>query len=111
MPWYTYEIGPIDLGWENLKTVRETSTFLLEKGLAAGRKNDIDPSELQAFLKSWQSAKDAASEKGWEGDFRHEPVVMWIPNDTEFNYGFVFKQDNNGTTYVISPIEMSWLDD
>ena len=109
MTWHTYEVPPIDIGWENLKTVRETAAALLERSVGSMRKNDIDDSVLQGFLRSWESAKDAASQKGWDGDFRLEPVVMWIPNDTEFNYGFAFKQDNNGTTYVISPVEMPWL--
>ena len=110
MTWYTYEIPPIDHGWDNLKTVRETAAALLERSGSTIRKNDVDDSDFQSFLRSWESAKDAASVKGWDGDFRHEPVVMWIPNDTEFNYGFAFKQDNNGTTYIISPVEMPWLE-
>lgn len=110
MTWHIYEIAPIDLGWEHLKTVRETAAILLQRSETTSRENDIDASDLHVFLRSWESAKDAASDKGWEGDFRHEPVVMWIPNDTEFNYGFVFKQDNNGTTYVVSPVEMPWLE-
>jgi hypothetical protein len=110
MTWHTYEIAPIDFGWENLKTVRETAVALLESGQASALKNDIDASDLQDFLISWESAKTAASEKGWDGDLKGEPVVMWIPNDTEFNYGFAFKQDNNGTTYVMSPVEMPWLE-
>jgi hypothetical protein len=34
---------------------------------------------------------------------------MWLPYDTEFAYGFVWKQDNNGTTFVASPVPMPWL--
>lgn len=109
MDWHTYEIAPIDFGWENLKTVQETAAALLEKSESSTCKNDIDSSELQAFLRSWETAKDAASKSGWEGDFRDQPVVIWIPAETEFSYGFVFKQENNGTTYIISPVEMPWL--
>jgi hypothetical protein len=110
MPWHTYEVSPIDIGWENLKTVCETAAVLLERSVGATQANDIDDSDLQAFLRSWESAKVAASQSGWERDFRNQPVVMWIPNDTEFNFGFVLKQDNNGTTYVVSPVEMPWLE-
>ena len=112
MPWHIYDIAPIDFGWENLKTVRETASVFLERGsLSSSRINDIDTSDLEDFLRYWKSAKDAASTKGWEGDFRNEPVVMWIPNDSEFKCGFAFKQDSNGTTFVISPVEMPWLED
>jgi hypothetical protein len=110
MNWNTYEVPPIDIGWGNLKTVQETAASLLATSGEGTQKNDIDDSNLQSFLRSWESAKEAAGQKGWEGDFRLEPVVIWVPNDTEFNYGFVFKQDNNGTTYVVSPVEMPWLE-
>ena len=109
MNWHTYETSPIDMGWENLKTVQETITDLVERMKGSDRKNDIDPSDLNSFLRSWEGAKNAAAEKGWEGDFRHEPCVFWVPAETEFSYGFVFKQDSNGTTYVVSPVEMAWL--
>jgi hypothetical protein len=110
MTWHTYEVPPIDFGWENLNSVQEIASRLLEKSLGSKLKNDIDDSDLQSFLRSWNSAKEAASEKGWDGDLSLEPVVMWIPNHTEFNYGFALKQDNNGTTYVISPVRMPWLE-
>ena len=109
MTWHTYQLAPIDIGWENLRTVRETAAALLERSAAVAKRNDVDDSDLRAFLRSWESAKDEATARGWEGDLRIEPAVMWIPDDTEFNYGFVFKQDNNGTTFVVSPVEMPWL--
>jgi hypothetical protein len=36
---------------------------------------------------------------------------MWLPNESEFKHGFVLKQDNNGETYVVSPVELPWLED
>lgn len=110
MTWHTYEVAPIDMGWENLRTVQETASILATRMQSAVRKHDVDASELHSFLAAWESAKDAASTAGWEGDFRNEPVVLWVPDDTEFSYGFVFKQDNNGTTYVVSPVPMPWLE-
>ena len=110
MNWYTYEVPPIDIGWENMRTVQETASILTTRMHGGASKNDITPSDLQSFLYAWESAKEEASINGCEGDFRNEPVVIWIPNDTEFNYGFAFKQDNNGTTYVVSPVSMPWLE-
>lgn len=111
MTWHTYEIPPIDMGWENLRTVREHVSFLAEKMQGSAAKNDVDAADLHSFLAAWESAKDAASSKGWEGDLRIEPVVFWVPDDAEFSYGFVLKQDNNGTTYVVSPVRMPWLEE
>ncbi len=110
MTWFTYETSPIDMGWESLRTVQETVAELVQRMHDATRSNDIDPSDLNIFLRSWEAAKDSATVKGWEGDFRQEPRVFWIPAETEFIYGFVFKQDNNGTTYVVAPVEMAWLE-
>lgn len=110
MTWHTYEVPPIDFGWNNLRTVRETVNSLAARMQSEFLENDIDPSEVQHFLANWESAKAEASAAGWEGDLRHEPVVFWIPDDTEFSYGFILKQDNNGTTYVVSPVPLPWLE-
>jgi hypothetical protein len=79
MTWYTYEIAPIDFGWENLKSVRETLQEIASRSSSQKLKNDIDSTDVNDFIAMWESAKDAASDTGWEGDFRHEPAVFWIP--------------------------------
>ena len=47
---------------------------------------------------------------GWEGDVRGRIFVFAVPG-TEVNteIGFLFKQDNNGTTFVMSPVELPHL--
>lgn len=113
MRWKAYEISPIDTGWRNLKTVWETArTFGADRADERARgepDQGLELPTLDDFLNSWESAKQAASHAGWEGDFRNDPVVFWIPNDTEFSYGFVIKQDNNGTTYVVSPVHLEHI--
>ncbi|MGQ4879209.1 hypothetical protein ACOJCM_11655 [Billgrantia sp. LNSP4103-1] len=109
MSWFVYEIPPIDIGWEHLKSVRETLSDIVSYGAAYDGGNEIDASEINAFLRSWDHAKELAGTHSWEGDFREEPKVFWLPGDVEFRYGFVFKQDNNGTTYVVSPQELPAL--
>ncbi len=48
------------------------------------------------FLK----AADAVSHHGyWDGQLREEPCVGYNPN-TDHHY-FIFKLDNNGTSYVV----------
>ena len=103
MNWIVYSIGPIDHGWEHLKTVRETLPAIAAIEDEFAGSGDINSEEVTKFLQGWKSAKDAARGSGWEGDFRHEPRVFWLPADVKFVYGFVFKQDNNGTTFVVSP--------
>lgn len=115
MIWYAYEQSPIDHGWEHLKTVEEMAKELgaTEAMLRARGENPAhaDIYLLDEFLTHWHEAKDAALDVGWEGDFRHAPRVFWVPVDGQFTYGFAFKQDNNGSSFVVSPCEMPWLMD
>jgi len=109
---YVYCVDPIDFGWENLSTVAETAARLgaatavaaVDKQKHAGPLLDVSE-----FLHAWEVAQVTASGAGWEGDFRDDPVVFWIPYADGFRFGFVFKQDNNGTTFVLSPVEMPWV--
>jgi hypothetical protein len=45
----------------------------------------------------------------WEGDIRDRVYVfpVEVQNGEQSNIAIVFKQDNNGTTYIISPIELN----
>ncbi|MFM0058568.1 hypothetical protein PQR64_23380 [Paraburkholderia phytofirmans] len=109
--WHAYSLAPIDFGFDNLKTVEQTAA---ELGANAARATaleapEFDRPDVTAFLAAWASAKDAAREEGWYGDFRQPPVVFWMPIDGEFVYGFVIKQDTNGTTFVVSPVALPWL--
>ena len=112
MKWIVYSISPIDLGWEHLKTVRETLSFMVQANEADGLSDshDIEAKGILSFVSDWESAKENARQAGWEGDFRHEPCVFWLPSELSFEYGFVIKQDNNGTTFVISPQKLPDLD-
>lgn len=100
--WYIYVVPPIDFHWEFLHEVDNVSKLLKEGGEA------LEWSSLnhEEFNDNWAQAQEAAKEYGWEGDFRDPPRVLWFPVDIEFAYGFCFKQGNNGTTFVISPIRL-----
>jgi hypothetical protein len=115
MSYYVYALPPVDHGWFFAKTVSEVAEFL--GGLEAKAKADghlgydsVYPT-ADDFLRDWQAAQHAAQGAGWEGDFRNmeQRVVFAIPFDSGFQVGFVFKQDNNGTTFVVSPMELSYL--
>lgn len=107
MTWHTYHIPPIDYAWGRLKTVDETAKELGGKSAwlqLHGAYGESAPDEdIAVFLASWTDAQAEARRVGWEGDHREKPVVFWLPNDTHFDCGFVIKQDNNGSTFVVSP--------
>jgi hypothetical protein len=56
-------------------------------------------------------AMQLARNDGWEGDVREGPYWAPLPIDEPGVYDFViaWKQDNNGTCYVVSPFALPWL--
>ena len=110
MSWRAYSIPPIDLGWERLQTVEEVAANMAEEK-ASGIVYD-QPSffDLEKFFADVEQARVLARRVGWDGDYRDRPRVFWLPDEDDFSYGFVWKQDNNGTTYVITPHPLPWLD-
>lgn len=115
MHWYVYHLPPIDNGWFFAKTVDQMAAELAaidtkEKVEGVDPRNVFSPS-VDDFIRDWQSAQSAAAGKGWEGDFRtkDQRVVIAIPDEGDFHWGFVFKQDNNGSTFVVSPVELPHL--
>jgi hypothetical protein len=106
-----YCIMPIDLGWDYLPTVREFAERL------AMAEVDIMLTQetrsgllLDKFIADFKEAQKLAMQVGWEGDFRGEPHVFCIPIESQIAYGFVWKQDNNGSTFVVTAEPMPWLD-
>lgn len=93
-----YACAPIDLGWDRLPTVE----------IAEG---DGDHESYASLRELLDRAKAAARSAGWEGDFRETPRVIWLPNppDVSFAPAFAWKQDNNGTVWIVSPFELPWL--
>ena len=66
---------------------------------------------------TWERAKTAAKSIGWEGDIREGPYVSMCPvpdyeEDVYDNDGYFFiawKQDNNGITFIASPVPLAYL--
>lgn len=122
-PWKIYSISPIDSDWSVVPTVREyASQKLSEMHLAAAavdprtlrevlsRLDFADPQyELARIIRDLGRVLRAAG--SLDEPFRNEPRILWFPEDTEFVYGFVWKIDSNGATFVAvpSPIACPWL--
>lgn len=110
---HIYVVPPIDTRWEHLKTVGTTAAdmaYAEAQARAVGERVEQDPS-YDDFMSAWEQAQGSARDKGWEGDFRNPPVVFWLPVGDSFQPGFVLKQDNNGTTFVASPVPLPHLKD
>jgi hypothetical protein len=113
MAWVVYEIPPIDFGWEFLPKVTDVAVRMASGGALVAVNEAITSGfdEVTNFAKAFHEAQDLASEHGWESDFREPARVICLPAEysPEFIYAFVWKQDHNGTTYVVSPHPLPWL--
>jgi hypothetical protein len=72
----------------------------------------------QELLDFWGKAQKLAQAQGWEGDIRggfgdsdggpwFAPLPINEPGSTAFV--IAWKQDNDGDTFVASPVPMPWL--
>ncbi len=110
--WHVYVLPPIDFGWNMLLTVEDALSIIAkdeEESDMAEYGWDLSYTKSQ-FNKDWDSAVSLAKKYGMSSEIRGEPSVFWLPGNISFEYGFVFKEENNGTTYVVSPVGLSWLD-
>lgn len=90
-------------------------------------KNCRHASLMELFAFVMFCAKEMSTKESccWEGDIRHHvgedefayyennAYIFSIPNPYENNcsYGMIWKQDNNGTTFICSSVELPHLSD
>jgi hypothetical protein len=109
---HAYAIMPLDFGWNRLRTVKEYLKLLIDQD----DDGDDSPAGLRkrvtGFLDLLEAALERGKEIGWEGDFRagHEPHVIELPGDVSTALAFVWKQENNGSTFVISEEPLAYLE-
>jgi hypothetical protein len=85
---YLYKLCYIDHDWDFLPLAPESS--ILKSILRMGR-----------FV-------------GWEGDFIHKPRILYFPridNYYDFAVGYIWKQQNNGITFLASPFKLDYLEE
>ena len=110
---YVYRVSPIDwwLGWskpsEILAAFGEAPYFDDETGCLTALAN------LANEIATWiGDALVAFKDAGWEGDIRQGPYLAPLPFAfDEGAYMVALKQDNNGTTFIWSPVELPWLEE
>jgi len=105
---YGYHFSTIENNWEDLTPLNEfLQTFADDDGDVSTR----DKESLKEIIAKSDTALALAREMGWDGNYTGCPYLFWLPskNSQSFEYGFVFKQTSDNTTFVISPIELSYL--
>lgn len=103
----------MDYGWDSMKSLKEAleSTFNnwldLDLNYALVLSNNL--------YEESQAALNCLEQAGYDGVPRCLSLikVFALPNPDgtpDMSYGFVLKQDNNGTTYVASPFSIPALE-
>lgn len=108
---YAYHISPMDFGWYRMPTIKQTVQTILANCSDDLMGFEEDARSIIRLLELYELALDRAKMVGWEGDFRSEtqPRVVLLPAENEPITIFVWKQDNNGSTFVVSPIPLPHL--
>lgn len=109
---YAYQILPMDSGWEQLPTVDDYVAALLK---GEPETQQYEPHSFGASIRKFYGfvdrALNAAKKVGWEGDFRIGPRVCVLPAPYQSAVALAWKQDNDGATFVVSQVELTYLDD
>lgn len=122
--YYVYIIGPIDY-FDNSMDIKqyahkELDNYFSNDDYCTVGNNFLtffgDPN-IETIINKYEKAKldikNVSEQRGlsWEMTFRRDPIMFSIPCEGKFEVGFVIKQDNNGITYVASPVPLPHLKD
>lgn len=99
-----YALPPMDFLWGALPTIGDFYKSLVDEYDAPYA------ARLMVEIEEFKARSLSVAERaGWEGDFRNEPRVLLLPVDPELEVSLIWKQDNNGTTFVASRQILPWL--
>jgi hypothetical protein len=107
---YAYELTPIDEAWDLLPTAADVASRIAARLI--GRHGTYALTELQDFAEELREALRAGEGAGFDGVFREgeEVRVFSLPDgENGFARAYAWKQDNNGTSYVVSPYPLQHL--
>ena len=105
---FIYETTPIDL-FEGMIPI-EAYVRQIPKEDDIGTCYNV----LDVILLAMKCSRDIslAKKSEWDGDVRFMHVFS-LPNPDTYSsiIGFVWKQKNDGTTYICSPVKLPWISD
>lgn len=104
MTLYVYAMSPIDIwtGWRSNADIIGEFHNMGEEAASL------------EFIGDVVRAMEAAKRTGFDGELREAIHVAPLPRAEREPYGgprwmFGIKQDNNGTTFIVSPYPLGWL--
>lgn len=104
-PGFCYRLPPIDfwLGWATVATMFEDPDPLVPDPEDSDQTDLVRRVILHAKIQILRRTS-------WQGDLRDPERLFPIPvADPECPLGVCLKQDNNGTTFIWSPVALPWL--
>lgn len=103
---WVHAISPIDFGWWKVPRVSQLLHDMMY------RSDDVN--EMSNLRRACDRARHAIEAHPYRsGPLSLGPCVVWLPpseHGIEFVPAFVFKQQDNGTTFVVSPYPLEWLE-
>ena len=95
---FIYQTGPQDY-FGGMQTVKQ-----------AAKEYELSIDELIRSAMKCAYVVAKANGSYWEGDIGELRIIgLPDPDNCRAIIVFIWKQDNNGTTFICSPVELSWL--
>lgn len=109
---YVYQIAPMDFGWDRLIHVDQyvASLAISDKEERLINEEVLFGTGILSFYAFLHRALRAGRKVGWDGNFRDEPHVGFLPASNEPIIFLVWKHDNNGDTFVACTMELPYLE-
>lgn len=106
---FAYVREPIDhwLGW-----MTEDQYCLQVR--ADSRDSKIAEKSIRKYKAFRGRAYALGMKADWDGDINEGPFIAGLPTNRTADDGHImigWKQSNNGTTYIVSPLKLPWLED
>jgi hypothetical protein len=103
---FIYQTGPIDFFAPMMRIDEAAKAMRDEEGVDDGRSTF----NLFRFAMDCAAMVYHADGSYWERDVRGDNLYVFaIPCEGSPQLGLVWKQDNNGTTFICSPVVLPWL--
>ena len=114
---FVYSLSPIDewRGWQKPEDLFRPAIDTSPEASPTGKDDPLGAFEPHRWARAWTSARAAARKLQWKGDIRPGggPYVTILPAAEPGGlplFVIAWKQQDNGTTFVASPVRLSWLE-
>lgn len=108
--WYVYRMPGRFVGWDLTHTVEQFLTAMHDD-MDGEVSNSVIVHRGKEFLADLAVAQSTAKRVGWDGTVIGAVRVFTVAQFQGITYGFVWKQNHLGTTFVASPETLAYMHD